>query len=113
MVFKFHQNRNGGDVSFGDNSKEKILGIGDVGKISSTFIENICLVENLKHNLISINQLCDKGYKIIFDKSKCAIEDACDDKILFVGNRCSNVYNIECTSTHDKYFSALHDDGWL
>ena len=41
---------NGGDVSFGDNSKEKILRIGNVDKVSSTLIENICLVENLKQS---------------------------------------------------------------
>ena len=61
----FTKIENGGDVSFGDNSKGKILEIGNVGKISSTLIENVCLVENLKHNLISISQLCDKGYKIV------------------------------------------------
>ena len=34
-------------------------------------------------------------------------------KKLFVGNRCGNVYtiDIDCASTHDKCFSALHDDG--
>ena len=34
---------------------------------------------------------------------------------MFVGNRCVNVYtiDIDCASTHDKYFSTLHDDGWL
>ena len=63
LVFKF----NGGDVLFGDNSKGKIIGIGNVGNISSTLIENVCLVENLKHNLLSISQLCDKGYRVIFD----------------------------------------------
>ncbi|KAH9705479.1 hypothetical protein KPL70_011888 [Citrus sinensis] len=36
----FSKIKNSGDVSFGDNSKEKILGIGNVGKISSTLIEN-------------------------------------------------------------------------
>ena len=76
----FTEIENGGDASFGDNSKGKILGIGSVGKVSSTLIENVCLVENLKHNLISISQLCDKGYKIIFDKSRCVIETACDTK---------------------------------
>ena len=55
-------------VSFGDNSKGKIIRIGNIGKISSTLIENVYLVENLKHNLISISQLCDKGYKTVFDK---------------------------------------------
>ena len=43
------------------------------------------------------------------------IEKSCDGKILFVGNRCGNVYiiDIECASTLDKCFSALHDDSWL
>ncbi|XP_052291943.1 uncharacterized protein LOC127900768, partial [Citrus sinensis] len=111
----FTKIENGGDVSFGDNSKGKILGIGNVGKVSSTLIENVCLVENLKHNLISISQLCDKGYKVIFDKFSCVIENSCDGKTLFVGNRCGNVYiiDIECASNLDKCFSALHDDCWL
>ena len=64
-----------GDVSFGDNLKRK----GNVGKVSSTLIENACLVENLKQNLISISQLCDKGYKVIFDKIISVIENACDN----------------------------------
>ena len=57
----------------------------------------------------------DECYKVTFDKSRCVIENACDGKILFIGNRCGNVYtiDIECASTNDKYFSTLHDDGWL
>ena len=45
---------------------------------------------------------------------KCIIENACDVKTLFVGNRCVNIYiiNIDCASTNDKCFSALHNDGW-
>ena len=62
--------------------------------VSSTLIENVCLVKNLKHNLLSISRLCDKGYRVIFYKSKCVIENACDGKVLFVGNRCVNVYTI-------------------
>ena len=97
-LLSFTKIENGGDGSFRDNSKGKILGIGNVGKVSSTVIENVCLVENLKHNLISISQLCDKGYKVIFDKFSCVIENSCDGKILFIGNRCGNVYiiDIEC-----------------
>ena len=73
------------DVFFRDNSKGKIIGIGNVGKDSSTFVKNVCLVENLKHNLLNISQLCDKGYKgykVFFDKTKCVIENACDEKII-------------------------------
>ena len=58
----FTKIENSGDVSFRDNPKGKIIGIDNIGKESSTLIENVCLVENLKHNLLSISQLCDKRY---------------------------------------------------
>ena len=107
--------KNGRDVSFRDNLKGKIIGIGNVGKESSTFIENVCLVENLKHNFLSISQLHDKGYKVIFNKIKCVIENACDGKVLFVGKICINVYtvDIDCAYSHNKCFFVLHDDSWL
>ena len=50
-----------GTVTFRDNAKEKIIGIGNVGNPENPSIENVLLVDGLKHNLISINQLCDIG----------------------------------------------------
>ena len=75
----------------------------------------LCLFENLKHNLFSISQLCDKRYRVIFDKTICVMENACDGKVLFVRKRCVNVYTIEidCATTHDKCFSTLHNNSWL
>ena len=35
-------------------------------------LENVLLGDGLKHDLL---QLCDKGFKIIFDKNNCIIED--------------------------------------
>ena len=58
-----------GDVTFGDNLKGQIEGIGTIGNKSSIFIENVLLVNGLKHNLLSISQLCDKGFKVIDRKS--------------------------------------------
>ena len=49
-----------GLVIFGDNNKGNIIGIGNIDKNSSTSIENILIVKGLKHNLLSISQLCDK-----------------------------------------------------
>ena len=56
-----------------------------------------------------------RGIKLFFYKTRCVIENAYDNKVLFVGNRGGNVYTIgiECASTHDKCFFTLHDDGWL
>ena len=75
--------KNGGEVSFRDNSKGKIISISNIDK-DSTFIKNLYLVKNLKHNLLRINQLSNKGYRVIFNKTKCVIKNACDGKILFV-----------------------------
>jgi hypothetical protein len=58
---------NGGKVTFGDNSKRKIIGVGNIGGKSSPSIEKVFLVNSRKHNLLSISQLCNKGYKIMFD----------------------------------------------
>ena len=63
----------GGHVTFGDNSKGKILGIGTVSMTSTLLIENVLLVKGLKHNLLSIRQLSDKNFGVIFDKNKCRI----------------------------------------
>ena len=58
--------KDGGMVTFGDNSKRKIISIGNIGITPSKYIENILLVDGLKYNLLSISQFYDKGYKIIF-----------------------------------------------
>ena len=53
-----------GFVTYGDNNKGAILGKGSVGNPSTTTISDVHLVKGLKHNLLSISQLCDKGYKV-------------------------------------------------
>ena len=44
--------------------KEKSIVSENFGNVSFTLNENMYLVENLKHNLLSISQLCDKGIKL-------------------------------------------------
>jgi len=84
---------NGGKVTFRDNSKGKIIGVGNIGSKSSLSIKKVFLVNNLKHNLLNIIQLCDKGYKIMFDHACCLILE--NDKVLFIVNRKGNVYKIK------------------
>ena len=61
------ETKDGGMVTFGDNGKGKIIGINSIGITPPTCIENILFVDGLKHNLLSISQLCDKDYKVIFE----------------------------------------------
>ena len=60
-------------VTFGDNGQNKIIRIGKIQSTSSTFIDSVLLIKGLKHNLISISQLCDKGLKMSFKTSICII----------------------------------------
>ena len=53
-------------------------------KISISFIiENIVLVNGLKHNLLNISQLCDKDFKIIFYFTSCIVVDSNNAYIFF------------------------------
>jgi len=82
-----------GFVTCGDNNKGRILGNGVIGNGSSFNIKNVLLVEGLKHNLISISQLCDKGFKVMFKPNNCLIYDA-HGSIVLIGKRVNNIYLI-------------------
>jgi len=59
--------KEGGYVTFGDNNKGIIMGEGNIGNQHRTQIKNVLDVNVLKHNLLSISQLCDKGFKKDFN----------------------------------------------
>jgi transposase InsO family protein len=108
--------KDGGYVTFGDNNKGKIIGIGKIGKSPSPCIDNVSLVDGLKHNLLSISQLCDKGFKVVFHKDSCTIENALENKILFVGQRHENIYTFDLNefySSNVKCFSAISENSFL
>ena len=83
-----------GNVRFGDNSKGKILRIGNIQLTPLLVVRDVYYVKGLKHNLMSISQLCDLGHKVCFEASKCSVFDLNGIDILFVGNRKSNVYKV-------------------
>ena len=81
-------------MTYGDNNKGKILGVGKIGTNPSTSIENVLLVDGLKHSLLSVSQLCDKGFLVSFDSHNCFIESKQDKKVKHVGHRISNACKI-------------------
>ncbi|XVF07135.1 hypothetical protein REPUB_Repub06bG0112500 [Reevesia pubescens] len=38
-------------------------------------IHHVLFIKGLKYNLLSISQLCDKGYRVIFDSLVCQVVD--------------------------------------
>ena len=94
----------GGTVTFGDDSKGKIVGIGNIKLDSSPMIENVALVDGLKYNLLSVSQLCDKSFKVIFDDLACNILDRKINACIHSSFRENNVYmidmsNLQCNAT--------------
>lgn len=76
-----------GYVTYGDNNKGRILGSGKVGASPFTSIEDVLYVEGLRYNLLSISQLCDKGFNINFTKDECLIQDEVFNKMDVCGHQ--------------------------
>ena len=86
--------KEGGMVTFGDNGKGHIIGIDKIQIIPHTCLENVLYVLGLKHNLITISQLCDKGYKVFFESSLCIVTNLFDNITIFIENRQDNIHMI-------------------
>ena len=79
--------KEGGMVTFRDNGKGHIIGIDKIQIIPHTCLEYVLFVLGLKHNLISISQLCDRGYKVSFESSLCIVTNSFDNSTIFIRNR--------------------------
>lgn len=115
-LFTTLQDKQGGTVTFGNNGKGKVMGMRNVGKCSSTSIEHVFLVEGLKHNLLSISQLCDKRFKVIFETSQCLIVNSSSNETKFTSYRERNVYVIHLNEivNNDVCLQANNFDiSWL
>ena len=61
MFNSINTNNNHGydSITFGDNGKGKIKGLGKIAISNDMSIFNVLLVESLNFNLLSVAQLCD------------------------------------------------------
>ena len=102
-LLKNYSTHMGGFVSFGNNEKGKVMGSGTVsnGKIQ---FQEVNHVDNLKFNLLSVSQMCDKGYGAIFSKNSCKIvtpelhqqiEQLIANNTLLEARRQGNVYVVD------------------
>ncbi|XP_070057327.1 uncharacterized protein [Nicotiana tomentosiformis] len=82
----------GGSVSFGNGKKGQITGIGKVG---------------LKHNLLSISQMCDKGNEVKFNSKIYIVTKLATDEIVLKGKRHNNVYKISIISLPEREHTCL------
>ncbi|KAK2974000.1 hypothetical protein RJ640_026718 [Escallonia rubra] len=84
--------KDGGLVTFEENSNRRIISKGKIGKCSIS-IDNVSLVDGLKFNLINISQLIDSGHKVQLEGDHCLTCNASDRGTL-VGKRDGNIYTL-------------------
>jgi len=93
-----------GYVTHRDKNSGKILGSGVISGEDTIIIKDVLLVDGLKHSLLGISQLCEKGYKITFEPDLCLIV-----------KRVNNVYmlNVSCINSSMNFFLIKNDETWL
>jgi hypothetical protein len=77
------RNERDGSVSFGNDDSTKIIrkGTTKIGN-KNTKEENVLLVEDMKHNILSVTQICGQGHKFTFNSQKCEIRKECSGKLI-------------------------------
>lgn len=71
-------------ITFGDNSKGKVLSEGVI-KVSKNFmLKRVALVDSLGFNLLSVSQLLDDGYEVRFKQGTSRILDSRGDLVCMI-----------------------------
>jgi hypothetical protein len=67
----------------------------------------------MKHNLLSVSQMCDQGHKITFDSQKCEIIKEGSGKLVAIAARTSSNIYVLSKIGNEKCFLGKEDESWL
>jgi hypothetical protein len=103
-----------GSVSFRNDDSTKIIGK-DIVRIGNknTKEENVLLVEDMKHNILSVSQMCDQGHKVTFNSQKCEIRKEGSGKLVATTVRTSSNIYVLSEIGNEKYCLGKEDESWL
>jgi hypothetical protein len=77
-----------GNVTFGNDAPGKIKGKGIVSLCNEKRkYEDVLFVEYLKHNLLSVSQVCDRGCEVVFTSKDCRIKTVDSGQLVAKGIR--------------------------
>ena len=63
------------NVTFGNDAPGKIKGKGRVGLSNDKGkAQDVLFVDGMKHNLLSVSQVCDRGCEVVFTYRDCKIK---------------------------------------
>jgi len=103
----------GGSVAFGNGKSGTIVGIGKIGKSLSHSIDGVYLIDGLRHNLLSVSQLCDKDNLVVFSPNRCLVVNMNTGDVVLRGKPHKNIHKV-CSyflpQNKLTCLSALNDD---
>jgi hypothetical protein len=103
-------------ITFGDNSKGKVQGLGKVAISNDLSISNVLLVAPLSFNLLSVGQLCDIGLQCLFTLTEVVVSKMNDESMVFKGFRYNNLYLVDFSFEDADLRTCLFTKaslGWL
>lgn len=82
-------------IQTANNTRIKTIAKGDVlldGETMEIPVKDVLHVPDLSMNLLSISQICGKGFKVIFDSKSCQVIDR-DGKLFTTGTQVNGLYS--------------------
>jgi hypothetical protein len=73
------------EIVFGNSSKSKVAGIGNIPISNNQSLSNVLLVDSLSYNRLSVSQLCVMGFDYLFTNVCVKILKREDSSIAFIG----------------------------
>ena len=94
-------------MAFGNDKFGTIVGIGKIGELLSHSIDGVYLIDGLKHNLLSVSQLCDKDNVVVFSSKQCLVVNINTGDVVFRGKQQKNVYKVSILSLPQNHLTCL------
>ncbi|CAM8994349.1 unnamed protein product [Rhodiola kirilowii] len=103
-LFSSLQHHSGGSITFGNESKCKVIGSGKVHLSNKVSVDNVSLVNGLKFNLLSVSQLCRGGKnKVVFTADGCFVKCVSSGQVLLRINCANRVYFVDPSFDPEEY----------
>jgi hypothetical protein len=117
MFTSFEKNECESDcITFGDNSQGQVLGFGRIAITTKHSISKVLLVESLDYNLLSISQLCERGYNCLFTDKGVTVFRRSDGSFAFKGVLRGKLYLVDFIPEEvelDRCLIAKTNMSWL
>jgi len=103
-----------GSVSFGNDNLARIIGRGEIRiRNKDTKEENVLLVEDMKHNIISVSQMCDQGHKLLLESQMCEMQKEGSGILVATTVRTSSNIYVLSEIGNEKCCLGKEDEVWI